>query len=429
MTTKKTISKPRRRTRHPVFREMAFTQMADPKAAAACMEHLASSTEIGTTVLEMRARGNKDGAAASRWFLAAGAAHLQDVEGLLRTHLPVHIHQQKHIRRTPDMAATIRLRGSHPHLNPAHIEDAARAVFGVIASLGNHDELTIQLMLGRRHSPPMHHREAWSQFFQVLLAGGKTPERNPDPSAALRTRAQQHGFDSAIRIAAKVSTPERARHLISKLRSALKVLEASGTRLQLANIQAKRVDNATRPWKWPLRLASSEAAAVAAWPLGTGDLPAFGTGHPRMFPPPPKMPTNSRVIGISAASGFEEEKVALPIQSASYMTHLCGPTGVGKSTAMLNLITHDMGLGSSVVLIDMKGDLATDVLARVPVHRHKDVVVLDAAADTVVGLNPCMHPTEWKPKPLTNSWLSSRVWMTAPGVWACARRSPRRCTP
>ncbi|WP_237049237.1 type IV secretory system conjugative DNA transfer family protein [Microbacterium paludicola] len=67
---------------------------------------------------------------------------------------------------------------------------------------------------------------------------------------------------------------------------------------------------------------------------------------------------------------------------------MLGPTGVGKSTVLLNLIAADITAGRSVVVIDPKGDLARDVLTVIPEHRAEEVVVLDPTAPDPVGLNP-----------------------------------------
>ena len=61
--------------------------------------------------------------------------------------------------------------------------------------------------------------------------------------------------------------------------------------------------------------------------------------------------------------------------------HVIGPTGVGKSTLLLNLITGDMAAGHGVIVIDPKADLVADVLDRVPPERVGDVVLLDPTDD------------------------------------------------
>src|SRR5690242_5980159 len=58
-----------------------------------------------------------------------------------------------------------------------------------------------------------------------------------------------------------------------------------------------------------------------------------------------------------------------------------GLQGTGKSTFLLNLICQDMRAGNGVCVFDPKGDLARDVLQRVPPDRVDDVIVLDPLDD------------------------------------------------
>lgn len=69
-------------------------------------------------------------------------------------------------------------------------------------------------------------------------------------------------------------------------------------------------------------------------------------------------------------------------------THLIGPTGSGKSTAMQHLILADIKAGRSVLVIDPKADLVNDLLARIPEERTADVVVIDPSDCIPVGFNP-----------------------------------------
>lgn len=41
--------------------------------------------------------------------------------------------------------------------------------------------------------------------------------------------------------------------------------------------------------------------------------------------------------------------------------YILGRTGIGKSTLIKNMITHDMRQGRGVVLLDAHGDLAEEV--------------------------------------------------------------------
>lgn len=97
-------------------------------------------------------------------------------------------------------------------------------------------------------------------------------------------------------------------------------------------------------------------------------LPMFGSIHPRILTPKDDLQRSERVVAPAAPG--RNEPVAIPIADAAFHTHLMGPTGSGKSTVMLNLIEADLRAGRGVFLIDPKGDLATDVLARIPASRQ-----------------------------------------------------------
>jgi len=64
---------------------------------------------------------------------------------------------------------------------------------------------------------------------------------------------------------------------------------------------------------------------------------------------------------------------------------------------MLTLALADAAQGRGLLLIDPKGDLAIDLLARIPVERHRDVVVIDPTNPAPVGLNPLAGPANLAP--------------------------------
>jgi hypothetical protein len=69
--------------------------------------------------------------------------------------------------------------------------------------------------------------------------------------------------------------------------------------------------------------------------------------------------------------------------------HVIGPTGTGKSVTLMNLALQDMRGGRGVVVIEPKGDLVDDLLARMPAEPEPDLVVFDPFnKDGVIGLNP-----------------------------------------
>jgi hypothetical protein len=80
--------------------------------------------------------------------------------------------------------------------------------------------------------------------------------------------------------------------------------------------------------------------------------------------------------------------LALGVVESAQHLQVVGPTGSGKTALLSNLISQDMQAGRGVILIESKGDLFREAVARVPEHRLHDVVLLDVSdTDYPVGVN------------------------------------------
>ena len=136
------------------------------------------------------------------------------------------------------------------------------------------------------------------------------------------------------------------------------------------------------------RLNTSEVATLCAWPIGrTSDLPVITLGS-RRLPVPAAVKREGLVLGEATWPGTRRT-LALSEDDVRRHLHALGPTGTGKSTLMLNLITQDIAAGRGVVVVDPKRDLIKDVLAHIPPNRIDDVVVLDPTdTEATVGINP-----------------------------------------
>lgn len=71
--------------------------------------------------------------------------------------------------------------------------------------------------------------------------------------------------------------------------------------------------------------------------------------------------------------------VRVPTEMRDRSLYIVGKTRSGKSTLLLNLMHQDIRAGHGVGLIDPHGDLAQDLLARVPENRASDTIYVDAA--------------------------------------------------
>ncbi|MBG0824893.1 type IV secretion system DNA-binding domain-containing protein [Planomonospora sp. ID91781] len=126
-------------------------------------------------------------------------------------------------------------------------------------------------------------------------------------------------------------------------------------------------------------LSAGELAALAHLPWDA-DAPGITRAGARPVAPSPAVPRGSaagpvRVLG-DADSG-PARPVAMPVADARHHVHVLGGTGVGKSTLLANLVLADAEAGRGALVIDPKGDLITDVLARLPSAAIGRTVVFD----------------------------------------------------
>jgi hypothetical protein len=225
-----------------------------------------------------------------------------------------------------------------------------------------------------------------SSLADVLL--GRRGRLDAEGRQALRAKRALPVWRVVGRIAARAATPAREQMLLRELVAALRLANAPGVHVLAKRRSASLVDRPGRSWLAPLRLNTSELATVAAWPIGlTGELSVERSGA-RLLPVSKEIARHGRIIGRSTFPG-RERPVALAARDGLRHLHVLGPTGVGKSTLLLNLIVQDIAAGRGVVVIEPKGDLVEDVLARIPGERLDDVVLLDPADEArPVGLNP-----------------------------------------
>jgi hypothetical protein len=187
------------------------------------------------------------------------------------------------------------------------------------------------------------------------------------------------------------TTPERRQQLVIGVLGALSTAEDRGTYLDLTFEPAARLNEPRLPWRWRLRLGATELTGLLGWPLGERDLPGMPPLHPKLLPPSTALTRTrepNRIVGVSAVPG---DPKPVTVTAADSLFHLIatGPTGSGKSTTLLHLITADVAAGRPVVVIDPKRQLVDDIVNRaIPEERLHDVVILDPSEQRVPGFNP-----------------------------------------
>jgi hypothetical protein len=292
-------------------------------------------------------------------------------------------------------AVELRLSTKRRPLRTDDIAGVSRAILIALAHVGRGERLSIQWLLGRSFRPVAvpnqlknATRESWIGVL-LLAPFGPPPPVDIEVRNALRAKQAEPGWRAVGRVAVKAKTKSRERQLVRQVVGALQSAEAPGISFWVSPTSARQViDARVSRWRMPLRLNATELATISAWPVGlTRELPVAMIGS-RLVAPSAVIPRAGRVIGKATFPGRERPLALTPTDSLRHL-HTLGPTGTGKSTLLLNLITQDMAAGRAVVVIEPKGDLVADVLERIPPGRIGDVVLLDPTdTERPVGFNP-----------------------------------------
>ncbi len=199
------------------------------------------------------------------------------------------------------------------------------------------------------------------------------------------------------RIAVRAHGSSRQLRLMSASLGALNIISRPGVRLRRRFWPSwfvdRRMEGMRPPWfEWPCALNAAELSQLIAWPVGAPVVRGVTYSGTRVLPFAaselrPSRADSARVLGEATYAG-RGGLVTLSPKDALQHLHIVGPTGSGKSTVIARLAVQDIEAGRGVILIEPKGDLVDDVLARIPQHRLCDVVVLDPSdIERPVGLN------------------------------------------
>lgn len=283
------------------------------------------------------------------------------------------------------------------HVRPLAVERAEAVSTDVLATLqplAADERVVIQLMLTSAGTPPAATSDPATRHLAVPWWLERDVPADADAIHAQRTKQREPLLATTLRIGVSAATRERANALGERAWSLMQGLNAPGVqvvrRLLPAAIVAAWLRSRRYPLlRWPLLLNVREAVGLVAFPFATA-LPGLAPSQARQLPPLPMVPTTGNVVGRCNYPGLTDRPLALAPRDRLRHVHLIGPTGSGKSTLLAHMILQDIAAGHGVVVIDPKGDLVSDIAARIPPARNPDVVVLDPSAvqGAIVGFNP-----------------------------------------
>lgn len=288
---------------------------------------------------------------------------------------------------------------------PLKLDNAAAVSAGcmqIASTLGKREAVVVQWAVGPsapRHQPP--------QPFTVSEALGLRTPRKPDTSEqrAWRAKVEEPLFAVQGRIGAVARQTARASGLLKQAYSALSLANGPQVHLRRGRVSpatAERliaVSGSGRTWSSVVNAA--ELATLVSWPLAGVPVPgrsgaALGRAPAALLVAPDDDAASSkRILGAALHPADAGRLVAMPAASSATHLHVTGTTGAGKSHLAARLILNAAAAGQSILVIEPKGDLVRDVLARLPEHRHHQVIVIEPSeSGPVIGFNPLAGPPE-----------------------------------
>jgi len=291
----------------------------------------------------------------------------------------------------------------HSLTYPLRLDTASAVTAGLLqvaGQLGTGETAVVQWVIG-----PSHGRARQPAEFSALEAVGLRPLSTPDSSerSAWKAKTTEPLFGVRGRIGATASSAGRAGVLMRPLLSALSLVNGPHARLRASRQSSRTAQQLAgvlgRARTWSGIVNAAELAALLGWPLAGIDVPGQGAGFGRapgallLADDERETVSDERVLGRSLHPADGKRLVRLPTRSCTSHVHVIGPTGSGKSTELAQWIAADAAAGRSVLVIEPKGDLVNDVLARLPASRRGELVVIEPGeAEAVVGFNPLAGP-------------------------------------
>lgn len=370
---------------HINWLEVSWKRPYELENVLEALTHLSTLSPRGAVIWEVRGTNGR-----VTHLLGADRMYIRKIAQVFQTYGDIQFREISDEHRTPAKSAR-KLKITKPllSLNTEITQSAIRAGLAALVEDKSGRTMVLQGILGRGFAPspvPADLSDPHATWLEVIL--GSVSKATAEARKTVQKKAEQHGFEAAVRIGV---SDERASSRLRSLISALKVLEPAGVRIYDESENPERLNSAHVPWSFPLRLSVKELANFLLLPVGEEELPGTPGLHPKPTLPPvwyrgPVNRQNDRTFAVSM--DMIPQKLSISPQDSLTHSLLIGPTGAGKSTAMEHLILSDIKAGRSVLVLDPKQDLVTDVLARIPEERAEDVVVIDPSSPCPVGFNP-----------------------------------------
>ena len=398
------------------WKEVVWHRPYKLEAVWEVLTHLAAITPRGSVIWEIRSSNGK-----VSYLLGADYKYIKSIEEAIKAHGDIQCHDIAIDSRKPISDAR-QFKITHPALSLKTdiTESVIRAGLAAITENKTDAETVVQIVLGRAYAPspvPSNLGDPHASWLQIIL--GDVQKASAESRKTVKEKAEQQIFQAVVRIGV---AGENAIFRLRSILSAFRTLESVGVRIREEAAKPNDLNTAHVPWHFPLSLSVKELANFLLLPAGEEELPGTPGLHPKLILPPtwyysPTNKHNNRSFAVSM-DAINPKKLSISPQDSLAHAHLVGPTGSGKSTAMLHLILADIKAGRSVLVLDPKADLVNDVLARIPEERIEDVVVIDPSDPCPCGFNPLAFKEYGNKALIADAILSvlKEIWSDSWGV-------------
>lgn len=343
------------------------------------------------------------------WHIGLPEAESRDLTQRVEQWLPgAALHASSQSPTSEGVAIELRLRSQRRPLRAELQPEITQGLLGSVSGLHGQEVVVVQWVVGgwlpRTPVPPTSSTGEAHGVLNIIrdLA---SPDLDSEEVNQARKKQAELLFACVGRVAVRGAKAGRARQQIMRVVGAYQVLRVPGAGVSrrilpswwVSSRMRRGVVNQIDP---ACVLRADELVAVLGWPVGLDDdvhLPGVELTRARLLRPDRRVvrPTTpsidgkpaNRVVATSAHPAVTGQLV-LPEREGLRHLHVLGPTGVGKSTLLAQLILQDIALGHGLVVVDPKGDLVDDVIIRLPASELGRVVVLDPGDQAPVGLNP-----------------------------------------
>lgn len=208
---------------------------------------------------------------------------------------------------------------------------------------------------------------------KVLQADGDIDDRS--------AKLNEPNLNAVCRVAVRAASVPRALQIAGNVNNRFKGLGGAHNGIVRRTYADKhklleRVRYASGMMNWPIKLSLTEFISLMVWPIGSPHVAGYASGMPRQLAPAAGISRDGTVVGIANFSGAER-RLAISDAAGCRHTYVCGMSGSGKTVMLTNIAVQRMNKGEGLFVIESKGDLFYETLARIPPPRLKDVVVID----------------------------------------------------